>query len=335
MFRLEVSDTGIGIREEDLPRLFVEFQQLDASAAKKYAGTGLGLALTKRIVEAQGGRVGVRSTVGAGTVFFAVLPREGRRPAATAKLPRVLIVDANEQHQQWLGDLLGSAGYQTEAVASGGRALAACAERTFDAIVLDLLVSDISWHEVLKRLRAEGANRDTPLIVVSVVPERGLGGGFHVHDMLTKPLAPDDLLRTLRRAAVAPDDARPILVVDDESQTLKLADVALRHLGYRPVCHRDAKAALVAATLDPPAAIVLDLLMPGLDGFEFLRQFRRTPGGQNTPVIVWTQKELTVADRRRLRALAEVIVVKSEGTKVLLEELRAHVPLPRGAQVKT
>jgi CheY-like chemotaxis protein len=200
--------------------------------------------------------------------------------------------------------------------------------------VLDLLVADIPWHEVLQQLRAGGMNRETPLIVVSVVPERGVGGGFHVHDMLTKPLAADDLFRTLRRAAVGRDDGRPILVVHDEEHTLEQADVALRELGYRAILHSDTKAALVAASLYSPAAVVLDLLMPGMDGFEFLRQFRRTPGAQGTPVIVWTPKEVTTEDRGRLQALAEVIVLNSEGTQALLDELRTHAPLPCDTAVR-
>src|SRR5207302_1178719 len=156
-YRIEVEDTGIGIRPEDLGRLFVEFQQLDAGAAKKYQGTGLGLALTKRIVEAQSGKVGVRSAPGTGSVFFAVLPRvfwaeresparSSARPDAAppvANGPAVLIIDDDPRERAWLMKTLGGAGYAVEAAASGAEAVARCREKAFSAITLDLLLPDM------------------------------------------------------------------------------------------------------------------------------------------------------------------------------------------------
>jgi CheY-like chemotaxis protein len=142
-FRLEVEDTGIGIRPQDMERLFVEFQQLDAGASKKYQGTGLGLALTKRIAEAQGGRVGVRSTPGEGSVFFAVLPRVAA-PARTAAglgdrlqgsrataRRRILVVEDDHRNREWLVQILADAGYAVTAAESGAEALTLCRRQDF------------------------------------------------------------------------------------------------------------------------------------------------------------------------------------------------------------
>ena len=343
-FRLEVEDTGIGITAEDAGTLFTEFRQLDAGATKKYSGTGLGLALTKRIVEVQGGRVGLRSVVGSGSVFFAVLPR-ALPPVATAappavvavvgsRGPSVLVIEDDPSEAAWIVRTLGEAGYTVESVSTSAAALERCGQRRFDAITLDLLLPDGSGLDVLQAVRAGGPNCDTPVIVVTVVAERGAAAGFHIDDMLVKPVHAEQLLSSLQRAQLPPDHVRPVLVVDDDPATLKLAERRLRRLGYRAVCHTTAQDALEAAHREPPAAVILDLVMPGLDGFEFLTRFRRTAVGRRTPVIVWTFKDLTGEDRRQLEASAQAIVLKSQGTNALVEELAAYVPSPRGAEVR-
>jgi PAS domain S-box-containing protein len=344
-FQVEVEDTGIGIRAEDMGRLFVEFQQLDASTAKKYQGTGLGLALTKRIVEAQGGRVAVRSEAGKGSVFSAVLPRVARPDAAEPTIgtaadvplrvgaPVVLAVDDDVKDRRWIADTLGRAGYTVEQAASGAEALERCRERAFDAITLDLLMADMHGREVLERIRAEGPNRETPVVIVTVLSDRSMGAGFRVHDILVKPVQENDLLQSLKRAAVDPSADRPVLVLDDDPKELKLAGMALSRLGYRAACVGDAEAALAVIERDPPAAVVLDLLMPAMNGFEFLARFRHTPRGRRTPVIVWTAKDLTAAERRKLQAAAQAIVLKSEGPTALITELQAHVSPTSGARL--
>jgi PAS domain S-box-containing protein len=335
-FRLEVQDTGIGIRSEDLARLFVEFQQLDASAAKKYPGTGLGLALTKRIVEAQSGRVGVESEVGKGSTFFAVLPRIAPRGSVQPRAPaevrmplpgglRILAIDDDPTDRQWLFRTLSDAGFAVETASTGAEGLERCRSHPYDAILLDLLLPDTDGREVLRAIRSSGRNQHTPVIIVTVVAEKGAGAGFHVDDILQKPVAEKDLLSALNRASVSPSTSGPIFVIDDDLSALKLAEKTLKDLGYRPVCHAGAVQALDSIAGDPPAAVVLDLLMPGMDGFEFLSRFRRTPAGRRTPVIVWTVKDLSSREREELDSLAQSVVSKSAGAKTLIEELETYV----------
>jgi protein-histidine pros-kinase len=333
-FRLEVEDTGIGIAAADVQRLFVEFQQLDASAAKKYQGTGLGLALTRRLVEAQGGTVGVRSTPDQGSVFFAVLPRIAQpapelapwsppHPVPPAGAPTILVIEDDVKDRAWLVQALTAAGYNVESVATGAGALIQCCERRYDAITLDLLLPDMSGRDVLRAIRSEGRNSDVPVIVVTVVAEKGVGTGFAIHDFLTKPVQPEGLLASLERAGIRPNESRTVLVVDDDTSALKLMGATLSQLGYVPICEADSERGLRLAAETRPGAIVLDLLMPGMSGFEFLDRFRQTPACSHTPVIVWTNAELTAAQHARLRTSAQAVVEKSQGASALLDQLKA------------
>ncbi|MBI3184214.1 MAG: PAS domain S-box protein [Myxococcales bacterium] len=336
--RLEVEDTGIGIKSEDFGRLFIEFQQLDASKSKKYQGTGLGLALTRRIVEAQGGRVEVKSAPGKGSTFAAALPRtspvgvvapadDPRPRPAPPHSPTVLVVEDDPKDRAWLVDTLGRAGYSVQVAQSGTEALSLAKTRAYDAITLDLLLPDISGWEVLRAIRSEGPNRAAPTIVVTVISEKGAALGFAISDFLVKPVQAEELLAALRRAGVPPGATGPVLVIDDDPNALKLAEQVLRASGYQALCVQDGETGLRAAKSERPLAVILDLLMPGMDGFEFLRRFRRSSSGRNTPVIVWTVKDLSSKERARLKDTVQAIVGKGEGsTSDILDEIRAHLP---------
>jgi PAS domain S-box-containing protein len=341
-FRLEVQDNGIGIAAHDRSRLFVEFQQLDAGTAKRHQGTGLGLALTKRLVEAQGGAVGFDSTLGKGSVFYAVLPREA--PLAEleeeepAPLPGdesgavILVVEDDPRDRRLLLQILRRAGYGSEAVSNGIEAITTCQQRTFDAITLDLLLPDITGLEVLHSLRSEGRNLNTPVLVVSVVAERGIVGGYAVHDYLRKPIDSATLLTSLRRAGVAPGRNDGILVVDDDPAALKLMEATLSRLGYRADCHLDASSALSGLGERRPAAVILDLLMPEVDGFEFLARFRQQRENQDIPVIVWTMKDLTAVDLAKLHRLAQAVIAKGDSQAPhLIDQLRRLLQPQAGA----
>ena len=331
-FRLEVEDNGPGIAPADIEKLFVEFQQLDTGAAKQHAGTGLGLALTRRLAEAQGGWVGVRSTVGEGSVFHAVLPRQSaigtpalRRPRQQPRpgAPSVLVIEDDAQDHAILVGALADAGYAVEAASNGAQALALCEARRFDAITLDLLLPDMSGQDVLKRIRASGPNSDVPVVVVTIVAEKGVVAGLAVNDFLSKPIDTDALFSSLQRAGVQRGQTGSVLVVDDDPNALRLMSAALARLGYPALCMADAEEALRMAERVPISAVVLDLLMPTLDGFQFLERFRSLPSHGLTPVLIWTARDLDAEERVRLRKLAQGIVQKRErGIPVLLADLQ-------------
>jgi len=342
MFRIEVQDTGIGIAAEDIPRLFIEFQQLDAGASKKHSGTGLGLALTKRIVEAQGGTVGVKSTLHEGSVFFAVLPirADAGPPAEPTRIQdrrsgaaSVLVVEDDLRDRRLLVQTLSKAGYGVETASTGSEAVTACGARIFDAITLDLLLSDMTGLDVLHRIRVEGRNRDTPVIVVSVVAEKGVMGGFSVEDYLSKPINGGDLLESLKRAAVPPEKDGVILVVDDDSAARRLMAATLEQLGYQIECSASGEEALAVVAEEAPVAVILDLVMPGIGGLEFLARFRNNPKNQMIPVIIWTMKDLTNEDHRLLGELAQRVIGKGQCTPTsLVDDLQSLLSHRREAR---
>jgi protein-histidine pros-kinase len=337
-FLLEVEDTGIGIAPEDIGRLFIEFQQLDASTAKKYPGTGLGLALTQRIAEAQGGEVGVRSVLGKGSVFFARLPRIHDGASATTvthlqaprshtvSLPTVLVIDDDLNAQVQIVGTLAEAGYNIETVATGAEALALCGQRPFDAIVLDVLLPDISGWVVLKAIRAGGLNRAAPVFMLTMVsgPEKPSALGFQ--GLFSKPLHVDDLLAALRASGVTSKSTAPILLIEDNPLDAKLAHTILDQHGFQLICATDGRAALEVAALQQPSAIVLDLELPKIDGFEFLRLFRQTAAGARTPVIVWTARDLRSAEIQELLSSTQAVIAKGDGsTATIVTHLRRYV----------
>jgi PAS domain S-box-containing protein len=337
-FRLEVEDTGPGIKEADLGRLFIEFQQLDAALTKKHAGTGLGLALTKRIVEAQGGSVGVQSVPGRGSVFHAILPRRGPTktqakaivaPKHRPGMPVLLVVEDDLSDQAVLVRTLASAGYAVEIASTGAEALAKLRAQKFDAVLLDLLLPDMNGLDVLHELRRQRTSCDVPVIVVTVVAEEIAVAGVSVVDVLRKPVDEAAVLATLRGAGVIPGLPGSVLVVDDDARALGLIGAILDELGYTSVCEHDPAAALLAVERNCPMAIILDLLMPGLSGFEFLERLRTQIQNRHVPVIVWTAKDLSVVEERRLRDHAQAVHSKlMGGTTALVQEIERLVPRP-------
>jgi len=306
-FRIEVEDNGIGIKAADRERLFVEFQQLDASIGKKYSGTGLGLALTKKIAEAQGGRVGVNSTPGKGSVFYAVLPQvlrasnkiveETKSVTMPAETPLVLVIQGDTEERARIAGLLRNGGFAVETVATGFEAVARCHQSRFDAITLTLRLPDMSGRAVLEKMRERGFNQQTPVIVAISADQQGTVIGFQVNDILAIPLSENELLDAVERSGLVPGNSRPILVLDDDQSALQPADELLRQAGYRTICRHDPASALVTAAREQPAAIILD---PA--GAAFLKEFRKTGSGRITPVIICTRDELTGSEPDKLGA---------------------------------
>ena len=335
-FRVEVEDTGIGISDADAGKLFSEFQQLDAGAAKKHEGTGLGLALTKRLAEAQGGAVGVTSAPGKGSTFFVMLPRSAtqaepmpapRRLPGAPGAPSILVIEDNPRDQAVIVRALTSAGYSVETASSGAQAIARSEERAFDAITLDLLLPDANGLEVLRSIRAGALNHAVPVIVITVVTERGAAAGVAVHDVLAKPLEESAMLKSLERAGVRSERSGHVLVVDDDHGSSKLMAATLARLGYRSVPVPRGAEGLRLSAEAPPMAVILDLLMPEMDGFEFLERFRQLPRCRSVPVIVWTVKDLTMEDHRRLRSTVQGVLQKGQDAgAAVLEALRSFLP---------
>ena len=217
-FCLAVEDNGIGIHQSDLDKLFSEFKQLDTGTRKKYAGTGLGLALTRRIVEAQGGEIRVKSTFGEGSKFFAILPNEPldyiNPPSFELKdakikvipgdrVPTILVIEDDLNDQAILVDTLTKSGFIVDIAANGAQALEYAKNRHYDAVTLDLMLPDMTGWEIVQKLRSEGLNKRTPTLVISLVKEKEASFGFLIDEFLLKPVRPQELLDALQSAKQA------------------------------------------------------------------------------------------------------------------------------------
>jgi len=332
-FRIEVEDSGIGIDAEDLPRLFAEFQQLDAGSAKKYQGTGLGLSLTKRIVEAQGGMVGVRSTPKVGSTFWAILPRsmaDAPRPSVSrfedVADPEVLVIEADPRQRGWLAQILREADYDVQSVATGAGAVSLCQQRAFNAITLDLLLPEVSGLEILKRVRATELNRTVPVVAVTVSAEGRRNATFAIQDLLVSPN--DEMVHAALKRATIPAGAA-ILIVDDDPESLALKVSTLTRLGYHPICRRSREEALAAVENIVPPAIILNLFMPAMHGVELLNDLRGVLATRRVPVIAWSVRDLSEDERRRLQTAAQKTVLRGQSdVEAMLEEFRPYLAHP-------
>ncbi|MGB7659317.1 MAG: response regulator, partial [Pseudolabrys sp.] len=317
-----VSDTGIGMTQEQLGRLFEAFSQADASTTKRFGGTGLGLAITKRFCTMLGGDVTVESTPGKGTTFIIRLPDQGvaattveapAPPAAAADgRTTVLVVDDDPSVRGLLAKTLEKEGYRVLSAGNGVEALALAREHRPQAITLDVLMPQMDGWSALREFKADVTLRDIPVIMVSVLNERGMAIPMGAADYVTKPVDRQRLAEILREHC-ADIRSASILVVEDETATRELLCHSLTGMGYATFTAVNGRSGLDWLAGHPaPSLILLDLLMPEMDGFEFLRELRKQPAFFNVPVIVVTAKELTLDDVRILSGQTERIIAKDQ-----------------------
>jgi len=340
MVSLSVVDSGIGIPLEDQEIIFDPFRQAAPSTKGIREGTGLGLAITKRLVEGHGGSIVVDSAPGRGSRFTFTLPDSSRPEAAELaavpgglqihserEVPLVLVVDDEPASRELLTSWLEPAGYQTVTANSGTEALEKARRIMPDAITLNMLMPGKSGLETLYELKHSPQTSAIPIIIVSVVDERKVGFALGAADYLVKPVKRGDLLHVItKHVAPRTNGPRKILVIDDQPEALSLVREILETSGYTPLLVTSGKDALEQMAAGRPDGIILDLIMPEMDGFEFLRQLRANPDWQEIPVFVLTAKELTEQEAAALRAEAEALFEKGRAWKDdLLNELRTVI----------
>ncbi len=329
--RLEVHDSGIGIAADQLPRLFQEFQQLDAGSARRHEGTGLGLALTRRLVEAQGGSVGVRSRPGEGSVFHAVLPRRPPGAGAADGRPRFLVIEDDLGLQTRLVQELSQLGLAADTAPDGRQALQRLQQERYHAISLDLVLPDRPGLDLLASARQDMPHERRASVMGLTMPgDDGRNAAFAIADVIGKPLAAGELAAVLRPLRGQSGVPPRVLVVDDDVRALELMRAALGELGFEAVCLADGREAVAALSRQPFAALVLDLLMPDFDGFAVLDAMQAVPAQVDTPVFIWTSMLLSDDDYARLAQSARAILGRGGGAlaRMLDSWRRRSAPLP-------
>jgi PAS domain S-box-containing protein len=339
MIEIAVTDTGIGIAPEDTRRIYQEFEQLDSEYVREQQGTGLGLALTKKLVELHGGRIQVESELDRGSTFRVYLPLRAQPGAAPPPVqppepadrgPLVLVVEDDPRAGDLLGHFLTEAGYRVAHAASGSQAVALAKTLKPDAITLDILLPGEDGMAILGQLKGASATRAIPVVVVSITDHRELGLSLGAVEWLVKPVQRDDFVTAVRRSmGTMPAGHTPtVLVVDDEAPTVELLTEILNRNGLRALSATDGRTGVELALAHRPDVIVLDLVMPGMTGFQVVRQLRDHPAGRNIPILVFTGKELTAEDRERLLDGVQA-VVRKDGAAELLVELARVCPAAR------
>src|SRR5215471_1914418 len=329
----KVSDTGIGMTEEQLSMLFQAFTQAHTSTSRSFGGTGLGLVITRQFCELMGGDVSVASEFGKGTTFTirlpvavtdrpAELPAQGAREREAAETAgSVLVIDDDPMVGDLLRRFLGKEGFQVVTAASGDEGLRLAAEVHPDVITLDAIMPGMDGWMVLSRLKADRDLQSIPVIMLTIVDNRNLGFSLGASDFLIKPIQRDVLVATVQRLSLKP--TAPVLIVDDDKLTRDLVKRSLESEGFQVVEANNGRIALEQMESTKPGLILLDLLMPEMDGFEFLAELRRQERWRSIPVVVVTAKNLDGADRTRLNGYVERILEKGAFTREeLLRELR-------------
>ncbi len=320
---LTVTDTGVGIAEDERERIFDSFQQGSRSTSQ-VEGTGLGLTLTRRIVELHGGRVWLASEVGVGSTFGVTFPNQphDRVPVAPTDYvpsvedarPTVVVIEDDPSSSELVQVHLGAAGLRPVPVPSGEEGLAAVRALRPTAVVLDIHLPGMDGWDVLAAIKGDPELAETPVVVVSVLPERGRGFALGAADYLVKPVRREELLGAVWRAVsdgVEHDSGRrSVVVIDDDPVALELVRATLEPHGWTVTTTDRGADALDVVRAASPSVVLVDLLMPGVDGFAVVDMLRADPAHAATPVVVLTSKTLTTTDRERLRGRIEFVASK-------------------------
>jgi len=332
----EIADTGIGMSARQMKNLFVPFTQADASTTRQYGGTGLGLSLCKQFCDLLGGSVGVSSELGEGSTFRVELPaRSERRPSSEVEPERrsslpmhepegvVLVIDDDPAARELMARSLTRGGYAVMMAASGADGLNIAEEKRPDVVVLDVLLPKQDGWEVLTAFKAHPTLNDVPVVLVTMVDDRSRGYALGATDYLTKPVDWDRLHGALKRHI---HGSAEVLVVDDEASVRDVLRRQLEREGHTVRLATDGAEALAELEASRPDLVVLDLMMPNVDGFEVLEKLRDDETLRELPVIVFTAMDLEAEDRGRLESgVARILTKGGSGRETLLEEVRAQV----------
>jgi CheY-like chemotaxis protein len=344
---ISVTDTGIGVADDKLEHIFEEFTQADASTTRRYGGTGLGLAITKKFVEMHKGRIWVESQVGVGSTFTFTLPREQpmEEPEPTVSLPTdleargegkklVMCIDDDPGVITLYKRYLEKQGYQVIGLTDSSKAVDEARRLLPFAITLDVLMPNRDGWDVLADLKKTPEISNTPIVLCSIIHDKSKGFSLGAADYLVKPITEGELLGALERVR-RNTAVRRVLVVDDEPDAANL----LRRLleaepNYEVLVAPGGAEALAAVQTDKPDLMILDLMMPDIDGFAVLDNIKSSTLTRHIPVIIVTAKELTAEDRARLQGKTVALFNKGMFTAdQLMTDIVAALQTMNGASV--
>jgi CheY-like chemotaxis protein/anti-sigma regulatory factor (Ser/Thr protein kinase) len=325
---IAVTDTGIGMTAEQMGKLFQEFTQASSTTASKYGGTGLGLAISRHFCRMMGGDITVESNPGEGSTFTIRLPRMAQERAEPlhpideeAEEPLILVVDDDATVRELVERHLERAGFAVVTARGGQEGLRLVRELRPAAVTLDIMMPDLDGWTVLAAIKGDPALASIPVVLMSIIEEKNRGYALGAADHLVKPVDRTKLVETL--TGICGSTAGRALLVDDDDVVRRGVRQALEPIGWKVTEAKNGQVAVDALTAARPDVIILDLMMPKMDGFEFLDELRGRPAWQDIPVVVITAKDLTDEDRDRLNGGVERIIQKSDRDEMLRQLSRA------------
>jgi signal transduction histidine kinase/CheY-like chemotaxis protein len=339
LVKFQVKDSGIGMTAEQIARVFEAFAQADSSTTRKYGGTGLGLAITKKFCEMMGGSIQLESLPGKGTTFTVRLPKRGgdqsEPPPPVASLTgfvpspdresigHVLVIDDDPVVQELMKSFLTREGYRVTVADSGPAGLLCAREIKPDVITLDVAMPGMDGWSVLSVLKHDPELHEIPVVILTMSDNKSLGYALGATEYLMKPIDRDRMAAVLRKYSRLSHN--PILVVEDDPNTRDLLRSILTKDGWTVQTAENGRIALGKVSNIHPGLVLLDLMMPEMDGFAFLEEFRKLPWAGRVPVVVLTAKDLTGEDRKRLNGHVQRIMAKCEGTETVLKKVHELV----------
>ncbi len=339
---VHVEDTGIGIAPDNLARIFDRFYRADHPVVQEAGGTGLGLSIAKMFVAMLGGEIWVESELGKGSVFSFSLPLWRDEPpasipgllpakpaAAFTPRPKILVVEDDRDLALLLRAELESDGYQVIVAGCGEDALWLARDEQPQLIALDIMLPDVDGFVVLERLKAHPETQLIPVVITSVLTEPDKGYALGAVDYIVKPFSKDKLLAAVRRALapLPPVGSQRILVVDDDPDTLKLMEEALHLHGYEIRTARDGREALERVAEHTPDLLLLDMKMPGVDGYEVIRRLKAMEATRGIPIVVITASPVD-QERDKVRVLgmgADQYLAKPLSIESLIHEIKKAI----------
>ncbi|WP_322799054.1 response regulator [Thermoflexus sp.] len=329
---ISVQDTGIGIPKEKQEEIFREFTQVESGTTRRHGGTGLGLAIARRLVELMGGRIWVESEVGKGSTFYFTLPRFRPLPLAEPRSSRpvVLCVDDDPGVITLYRRYLEKHGFEVVGLTDAQEVLEVVRRIRPDVITLDIMMPQKDGWVVLQELKTDPEARRIPVIICSIVDERGRGFSLGAAEYLVKPFTEEELLEAIQRVDGRPGPLRVLVIDDSEADRQLIRRVLERMGGYQVLEASGGQEGTAMAQRERPDLVILDLMMPEMDGFMVVEALKGDPATRSIPIIVLTAKSLTQEDRQRLNGRIEALLQKvGVDPEALLAEIVEVLRRPR------